>query len=202
MSNSQDQDQTQLSIACLAGDIERVQYLCENGADVNYPDIDNRTPIFDCCDDSKRLKSIQYDPSEPSESYYFNIVNYLLDHGANINHIDKYGKTVLFPAYASGYFNIVKLLVYKGSNINHLDSKRQTILYSSNIVNYCKGVTKFVLDHGIDHTIRDISGRTAVESLFRFHNRVYSVAGSLSDCIKRMELEIPTKGVHIDDMNK
>jgi len=188
---------TPLFVACLRGDIQMVQYLCSNGADINILDINKQTPIFACCMNTRGSL-----PSEPyiSKSTYLEIFTYLLDMGVDINHLDRNNQTVMFAAYCIGDLDIVKLLVSLGANVNHLNSKGQTMLHLSTKSSCGYMVTEYVLDCGLDYTIRDNDGFTAVEFLKKFG--LFSTVGeAVANCINKMELAVPTKGVHLDDKN-
>ena len=61
------------------------------------------------------------------------MVDYLIDHGANINTVDIKNRTLLHHAIKYGQFDIVKYLVDKGININALDdSNLSAFNYAAN----------------------------------------------------------------------
>ncbi|OUM56154.1 hypothetical protein PIROE2DRAFT_49921, partial [Piromyces sp. E2] len=60
-----------------------------------------KTALFEACNNGKEA-----------------IVKYLIEHGANVNEENKYGKTPIFDAYTSGNEAIVKYLVEQGADIN------------------------------------------------------------------------------------
>lgn len=82
-----------------------VQFLVENGADLNIKGGMNSTALIWAIDNEK-----------------FKIAKYLIKKGADVNIKDKYGFTALIKASDCGYIEIVKLLIYKKANINAKDA--------------------------------------------------------------------------------
>jgi len=85
-----------------------------------------------------------------SESGRLNVVQYLVEHGANINARTKFENTALMGASLFGHLDIVKYLIKHGANVNnqnaggetalmraagqkHLDIVKYLILYGANI---------------------------------------------------------------------
>ena len=58
-----------------------------------------------------------------------NIVEKLLDKGAEIDREDLFGNTPLFYAVKAGHLNVVELLLNRGANINKIDKIGYTSLY-------------------------------------------------------------------------
>ena len=49
------------------------------------------------------------------------IVKILIEAGANVNSIDKQGRTSLIAASYMGHYDIVEILLESGANVNHTD---------------------------------------------------------------------------------
>ena len=58
----------------------------------------------------------------------FHVAKTLIDSGADINHSDKYGLTVLFKITAFSYIEAVNFLLDNGADINHVDHRGGTPL--------------------------------------------------------------------------
>ncbi len=56
-------------------------------------------------------------------------VKKLIKEGADVNVVDKYGKTALHKASYWGYSKIVKMLIEKGADVNMVDEYEITALY-------------------------------------------------------------------------
>ncbi|CAE8652980.1 unnamed protein product, partial [Polarella glacialis] len=82
-----------------------VRALVEKGAQVDFKDYEERTPLHEA-------------------AYYghVNLVEYFLDKGANINILDKYGQSPLFRAVDGGRHEVVELLVKRKAETNILDN--------------------------------------------------------------------------------
>ncbi|OUM69013.1 hypothetical protein PIROE2DRAFT_37104, partial [Piromyces sp. E2] len=81
------------------------------------------------------------------ENKYYEIMNYLLEHGANIDEKDNESSTPLMSASGVGNINSVKFLIEHGANINEKDMYEWTaLMYAS-----AKGhfpVVKYLIEHG------------------------------------------------------
>ena len=58
---------------------------------------------------------------------YETIVRYLVEHGADINKINKKGETPLSKAFDKGHENIIRYLVEHGAYINKKDKYKKLI---------------------------------------------------------------------------
>jgi len=56
-----------------------------------------------------------------------NIVRYLIDSGALVNELDRYGGTPLFDAINSGNMDMVKYLLENGANVEYRNRSHQTV---------------------------------------------------------------------------
>ncbi len=88
--------------SCKRVDVSVVQFLIDNGANVNAFDVDGWTPLIIACQD------------HPS------VVRLLIENGANVNDVDFDGMTALM--YACLYqLHVVQLLIENGVNVNAID---------------------------------------------------------------------------------
>lgn len=147
-----------LCTAALNGHLRVVELLVRNGVDVN-----------ERCDGSSALMLAIY-------RIHYDVVDFLLDNGADIGVMDNEG---WFPlAYASYYrnFPLVANLVYRGADVNvlcramgHTHTPLTLAAISSDL-----GIVEFLLENGADPDIVGDNGRGVwdylggkSESLFR-----------------------------------
>jgi len=120
-----------LSLAVYNGDIESVQLLIENGADINRSH-DNFSPIMiavttgslemtklltengaDVNDDTDKQTALMY-----AVQNSITLTKYLVSKGAKVNETDSYGTTPLMYASEFGNVEIIKFLLSKGADVN------------------------------------------------------------------------------------
>ena len=87
-------DKIPLFDACESGNIVSVEYLVEQGADVNKINEINETPLFYACKSGNK-----------------ELVEYLVEQEADVNKENVRGETLLFNACESGNQNLVEYLV-------------------------------------------------------------------------------------------
>lgn len=96
--------------------MEMIQLLLDRGAKVNIENVAGKTPIFYC-----------------NFSYSVELLDLLVKHGADINHIDKYKNTILhddFSNYTTGNFEeFLNRLISLGFDINSKNNLGHTPLY-------------------------------------------------------------------------
>ena len=92
-------------------DIELLQFLISNGADINILDINQRTPLFPAV-----------------QSKFDEGIKILIDNGANVNFKDANGNTPLIVAMDC-HSEIIKLLINSGAYVNSKNNMLQTPLH-------------------------------------------------------------------------
>lgn len=137
------------------GELELVEVLVENGADINIQDRIGQTPLFNA-------------------AYYkrTNVVKFILKHGANINIRDKRGRTPLFSAISR---DVAKLIIDSGADVNARDNQGKTALF---FITYKKEIVELLLDNGANINAKDNSGNTPL------HNMKYSRYTDITNFIK------------------
>uniref|UniRef100_A0A8C2QA09 Poly [ADP-ribose] polymerase n=1 Tax=Cyprinus carpio TaxID=7962 RepID=A0A8C2QA09_CYPCA len=132
--------------ACRSGDLERVKKLvCP--LNVNSRDTAGRksTPLHFAAGFGRR-----------------DVVDYLLQHGANVHARDDGGLISLHNACSFGHAEVVNLLLQHGADANSRDNWNYTPLHEA----ATKGkidVCIVLLQHGAEPTIRNTDGRTALD---------------------------------------
>uniref|UniRef100_A0A673NBU5 Poly [ADP-ribose] polymerase n=1 Tax=Sinocyclocheilus rhinocerous TaxID=307959 RepID=A0A673NBU5_9TELE len=146
MESSGSAEPRELFEACRSGDLERVKKLvCP--VNVNSRDTAGRksTPLHFAAGFGRR-----------------DVVDYLLQHGANVHARDDGGLISLHNACSFGHAEVVNLLLQHGADANSRDNWNYTPLHEAAI----KGkidVCIVLLQHGAEPTIRNTDGRTALD---------------------------------------
>ncbi|XP_039336813.1 poly [ADP-ribose] polymerase tankyrase-2 isoform X3 [Mauremys reevesii] len=136
----------QLLEAAKAGDVDTVKKLCTVQS-VNCRDIEGR----------------QSTPLHFAAGYNrVSVVEYLLQHGADVHAKDKGGLVPLHNACSYGHYEVAELLVKHGAVVNVADLWKFTPLHEA----AAKGkyeICKLLLQHGADSTKKNRDGNTALD---------------------------------------
>lgn len=128
-------DKEAIDIALIAasqhGQLPAVEYLINNGANVNAQDKYGLTAL--------KLASRHGHPP---------IVEYLINNGANINGQNN-GETILIWASKNGHLSIVQCLISKGVNVNDRDKYGCTALISASSYGQLP-VTEYLVSNGVN----------------------------------------------------
>ena len=89
----------------------------------------------------------------------------LLGAGADPNIADKLGQTPLIMAVRWGALKISQALLDAGANVNHQDSRGTTALMAAIVQGHktARTAVQLLIEHGADASLRDISGKTALQ---------------------------------------
>ena len=160
-------DRTPLHMAVDSGLLEATRILVERGASINARDSKDRTPLYPTCDDM----SCTFDDT------YFEVVRYLLDHGADVDaQANTKHSTPLHLASYYGGFKVARLLLNRGVDIDVQDTKGRTPLHEvltdldNSISDYFVDAKGFLLDHGADPDAKDSNGSTPLHVISRYGN--------------------------------
>ncbi|XP_070802584.1 poly [ADP-ribose] polymerase tankyrase-2 isoform X2 [Pituophis catenifer annectens] len=136
----------QLLEAAKAGDVDTVKKLCTTQS-VNCRDIEGR----------------QSTPLHFAAGYNrVSVVEYLLQHGADVHAKDKGGLVPLHNACSYGHYEVAELLVKHGAVVNVADLWKFTPLHEA----AAKGkyeICKLLLQHGADPTKKNRDGNTPLD---------------------------------------
>ncbi|MFI2474618.1 ankyrin repeat domain-containing protein [Nocardia xishanensis] len=173
--------------AASADDAESVRELIAGGADLEFRGDHDRTPLIAATKNraSAAARALieagadvnAKDDMEDSAYLYAgaegidDILELTLRHGADIRSVNRYGGTALIPACEHGYLGAVRLLIEAGVDVDHVNepgwtAMHEAILYGDGSERYQRVVTA-LLDAGADPSIRDASGRTALDNAQR-----------------------------------
>lgn len=134
--NQSNQSKTPLFAACKSGNLSLVQLLLEREANIKSDTIQTSPLYAACMKDHYNIVQTLVDNGADME-LVFNImckrgsekcVELLIQKGADINKIQKFGQAPLHAACAMGQLSMVKLLVNKDANLNLKDSSGRTPL--------------------------------------------------------------------------
>ncbi|MGF0244216.1 ankyrin repeat domain-containing protein [Rhodococcus erythropolis] len=91
-----------------------------------------------------------------------------LSHGADVDSVNRYGGTALIPASEHAHVETVRMLIAAGVPVNHVNDPGWTalleaVVYGDGSARYVDVITQ-LLDAGADPSIRDASGKTALDN--------------------------------------
>ena len=134
-------NQNVLGLAVGSGNLEKIQYLLDAGADIHY----QRPSGYDVLIDAMYGRDILLDKN------LISILNLLISKGAAVNGITSYGETAIKVAARVGRFDAVKLLLNAGANSEQLG---WTQLMHAIVFESLEQV-KLLLEQGADQNVRD-----------------------------------------------
>ena len=137
----------------------------------------------------------------------YEIADYLLNHGADVNIRDNYGDTALmYCSFGTGRADIAELLLQHGADVNIQNGDGLTVLMHSCIEGFID-IVKLVLRYDADVNIRDNDGMTALMHSCRIKNADINIVKLLlkhdadvdvQDNGGRTALIIAINGGHLD----
>lgn len=131
-----------MHIAARAGRLVVVELLLKNGAKINAKDSENQTPMYAAMMSGRTQvaqllikKGAEVDADMLLEAVVTNqvadrdVIELLVQQGANINHAAENGDSLLHIAVKQGYRVIAKLLIANGADVNSRDGTNHTPLW-------------------------------------------------------------------------
>ena len=133
--------------ACEEGNLLKVKSMVERGHDVNKKDKKDyglyRTPLMYAAGEGR-----------------FDVVKYLINHGADVSKTNDYEQTALHYASGYGHLNVVELLLSKGAGIDVEDEDGHTPLMLAAETKQ-SDILLCLINHGADLNKTNVHKRTA-----------------------------------------
>jgi serine/threonine-protein phosphatase 6 regulatory ankyrin repeat subunit B len=136
---------TPLYYAAMNGQRDVVDFLIQNGCDINESLKNGMTPL--CTAAFK----------------HYDIVSLLIEKGADVNHKTYSGDTALHFAVLNGNYEITKILLDNGANVNDADNEGNTPLFKAVMVNK-KEIVDLLVQRGADVNSKNQEGCTPLHS--------------------------------------
>ncbi|WP_338957907.1 ankyrin repeat domain-containing protein [Spiroplasma endosymbiont of Tiphia femorata] len=142
----------QLMNAVKENDLEKIKLLLLNNANVNYTNSDIFTYTYRIKENSfqKNIKigSGNSALTKAAKKGYLNIIKFLVENDADVNHIINYNKeSALTRAAQNNHLDVIKFLVENNADINHTNQNGKTALILIADNNNIEGV-KFLIENG------------------------------------------------------
>ncbi|KAF5540016.1 ankyrin repeat domain-containing protein [Fusarium mexicanum] len=106
------------------------------------------------------VKTAATSPDYPRSGYH-QVLELLLENGADVNTSDVHGYTPLHTASTGGFIDIVEILIRKSADLSAKTVAGQTPLQSSSASGQSR-VTQYLIQHGADVGSKDNCGRNAL----------------------------------------
>ncbi|MBN2181513.1 MAG: ankyrin repeat domain-containing protein [Sedimentisphaerales bacterium] len=126
---------TPLHFASSKGHIEIVEFLLNNDADVDTEMFTGDTPLMIAARYARDGK--------------YETIKTLLEHGANVNHKNEDGRTVLHEAAMYSGKEVINLLISYGADVNARDEHQSTPLHQAAMLNNIEAA-KALVENGAD----------------------------------------------------
>ena len=135
-----------LHLSCLSGSICSANYLLKNGVDVNCTDVNNSTPLFFLCMKQHVFSSVDFGLAQEGQEALHNhqveqmvnqmsrnwqIRKLLVESGADVNHRDKNGHTLLMERWIYKQKEIREFLIEHGADLNAVGRDGLTVLWTA-----------------------------------------------------------------------
>jgi ankyrin repeat protein len=156
---------TPLHLATASGHFNIVRYLISKNAHTNATNKDGETPLHIAASKNRvknrktLLKRVQtHIPTKVSDEY-INIVQFMVEQGANCSILNNEGDTAVNLATYYGHLDIAILLVEKGSMESDFNTGVRTCLHMASKRGFTDFV-EFLLKRGVDSNLTDNNGDT------------------------------------------
>ncbi|OUM58897.1 hypothetical protein PIROE2DRAFT_64118 [Piromyces sp. E2] len=141
---TKDNEYTPLLFACEKEKEEIVEYLIENGADIDKGNNTGDTPLIISCKKGND-----------------NIVNYLINNGANINKENEDGDTPLMIAFNKENEDLIETLIENGADVD-VENKKGDIPLIIACQKNNEDMVDYLIENGADVNKENINGDTAI----------------------------------------
>ncbi|XP_078318077.1 uncharacterized protein LOC111118347 isoform X2 [Crassostrea virginica] len=124
-------------------DLDFVDSLLKNGANINCTDKHGQTLLHEVC-----------------RTWHIDVAKFLLELGANVNQADKYGRTPLHVAAAVDYPEMVEILIKSGADRESLSNEQQTPVHYAAKNDACNSLKMLIKLKCKYNNVLDYKGRT------------------------------------------
>lgn len=124
-------------------DLDFVDSLIKNGANINCNDKHGQTLLHEVC-----------------RTWHIDVAKFLLELGANVNQADKYGRTPLHVAAAVDYPEMVEILIKSGADRESLSNEKQTPVHYAAKNDACNSLKMLIKMKCKYDNVLDYKGRT------------------------------------------
>lgn len=131
--------------AARANNVEELKNLVANKVDINQENQQGFTPL---------ILAVYNNSLEATQ--------FLIKNGANVNAQDKSGNTALMGAIFKGHKDLVAILINAKANINQVNGNNASALIFGATFGKA-AIIKMLLNAGADKTIKDNTGKTALD---------------------------------------
>lgn len=177
-----------LHLAIIWNNYQIIEYLLQNGADVNYIANNNQA---------------SYSPQTSCSSLFFNLHNsknikitkLLLDNNADINFIDHDEDSALHICCWNGDYKNLELLIKSGANVNVINEDTLTPLHVAVEEREIQCIVS-LLENGASLHIEDKCGQTPLDFLMIKYEDVFII----KEILKKKNNEVSSESIS-DDMN-
>jgi len=144
--------------------IAKIQETLLRGADINVKTVYGyyRIPVTPLVQAIKQYNRRDRSLFGYGKETVLEIINILLDNGANVNGIDQFGRTALMEAVQYGNEKIVEALLKHGANVNAADEYGKTALIIAIEKGHTQIANMLLLTHAIDIDAETSDGNTAL----------------------------------------
>ncbi|KIC74673.1 hypothetical protein DB42_AZ00280 [Neochlamydia sp. EPS4] len=148
---------TPLTAACSVGDLSLVNYLIEQGANVNTVDQSNQSPLYHACNEAQ---------------IHFDIIHSLISAGANLHQTTDDNQTCLHTASEKGNVEVVNLLIQQGIDVHVLDKTGRSALHYACCVNGNQSlkIIEYLVNAGADPNQKDNANKTPLMFAYKHSN--------------------------------
>lgn len=174
----------QLLAAAGRGNVDDINRLLEEGANINVQDTNGRTPVMIATynNDAAAVKALIDAGADinmrdhmkynvflyAGAEGYIEILKLAIKAGADPHITNRYGGVAVIPASERGHVDVVKLLLTETDiNVSHVNNLGWTALIEAIILNNGgkrqQEIIKLLIDHGADVNIPDREGVTPLE---------------------------------------
>jgi ankyrin repeat protein len=148
---------TQKDRECLGKGLQRVA--ARNNVSLCHMLLQKGAPVDPRPENSNEISAL----FRAAENGYDRVVKILIEHHANLEALDRYGRTPLFPAALKGHVEVVSTLIKANAKVNARDNERRTVINhiaAERLVNWNQTICQILIEANADLEAGDSRGTT------------------------------------------